>query len=305
MLLNDHTNPNSLSDNIVYCLFEDANGALWIGTNGGLNKFKPDTRQFTHYLEKDGLPNNAVLGILSDAESNLWISTSNGLCKFDDLLPAGQEFVNFEARKDGLQANEFNQSAFHQNQNGELFFGGPNGFNRFYPDDLKPKTSAPATVITAFNKFNKPVALDTAIAETAAIELSYKDSFFSLDFAALDFTLPEKNEYAYKREGFNDDWIYCANQHTATFTNLNPGSYIFKVKGANSDGVWNEIPPRGTLRVTIAPLYWQTWWFRLAAGGILLLAYGFFRLRLATKPLRSNACACALPAICTTTSAPH
>jgi len=286
----DRANPNSLSDNIVYCLSEDANGALWIGTNGGLNKlalsevegFKPDTRQFTHYLEKNGLPNNAVLGILSDAEGNLWISTNNGLCKFDDRLPAGQKFVNFDARKDGLQANEFNQSAFHQNQNGELFFGGPNGFNRFYPEDLKPKSPAPAIVITAFNKFNKPVALDTAIAETAGIELSYRDSFFSLDFAALDFTLPEKNEYAYKLEGFNDDWIYCGNQHAATFTNLNPGSYIFKVKGANSDGVWNEIPPRGTLRVTITPLYWQTWWFRLTVGGgILLLAYVFFRLRLA------------------------
>jgi len=278
----DRANPNSLSDNIVYCLSEDANGALWIGTNGGLNRFNPATELFTHYLEKDGLPNNAVLGILSDTDGKLWISTNNGLCKFDDLLPAGQKFVNFDARKDGLQANEFNQSAFHQNQNGELFFGGPNGFNRFYPEDLKPKTSAPAIAITAFNKFNKPAALDTAIAETAGIELSYRDSFFSLDFAALDFTLPEKNEYAYKLEGFNDDWIYCGNQHTATFTNLNPGSYLFKVKGANSDGVWNEIPPRGTLRVTITPLYWQTWWFRLTVGGgILLLAYVFFRLRLA------------------------
>lgn len=278
----DRANPNSLSDDIVYCLFEDANGALWIGTNGGLNRFNPVTQQFTHYLEKDGLPNNAVLGILGDPaeRDKLWISTNNGLCKFDDHLPAGQKFVNFDARKDGLQANEFNQSAFHQNQNGELFFGGPNGLNRFYPQDLKPKTSAPAIVITAFNKFNNPVALDTAIAETAEIKLSYKDSFFSLDFAALDFTLPERNEYAYKLEGFNDDWIYCANQHTATFTNLNPGSYIFKVKGANSDGVWNETG--AALRIAITPLFWQTWRFRLAAGGsILLLAYGLVRLRLA------------------------
>ena len=278
----DRANSNSLSDNIVYCLFGDASGALWIGTNGGLNKFNPVTQQFTHYLEKDGLPNNAVLGILSDTDGKLWISTNNGLCKFDDRRPAGQKFVNFDARKDGLQADEFNQSAFHQNQYGELFFGGPNGLNRFYPQDLKPKTSAPAIVITAFNKFNRPVTLDTAVTETAEIKLSYQDSFFSLDFAALDFTLPEKNEYAYKLEGFNDDWIYCANQHTATFTNLNPGSYVFKVKGANSDGVWNETPPRGTLRITITPRYWQTWWFRLAMGGsILLLAYVFFRLRLA------------------------
>ncbi len=276
----DRANPNSLSDNIVYCLFEDANGLLWIGTNGGLNRFNPESGQFTHYLEKDGLPNNAALGILSDTDGNLWISTNNGLCKFDDRLPAGQKFVNFDARKDGLQANEFNQSAFHQNRNGELFFGGPNGFNRFYPQDLKPKSAAPNLVITALSKFNKPVALDTAITEAAEIKLSYNDSFFSLDFAALDFTLPEKNEYAYKLEGFNNDWLYCANQHTATFTNLNPGSYVFKVKGANSDGVWNEAG--AALRIVITPLFWQTWWFRLAAGGgILFLAYMFFRLRLA------------------------
>ena len=276
----DRANPQSLSDNIIYCLFAEASGALWIGTNGGLDKFDPATGRFTHYLEKDGLPNNAVIGILSDAEGNLWISTNNGLCKFDDRLPAGQKFVNFDARKDGLQSNEFNQNAFYQNRRGELFFGGPNGLNRFYPLELKPKTSAPAIVITAFNKFNKPVALDPAITEAATIKLSYKDSFFSLDFAALDFTLPEKNEYAYKLEGFNDDWIYCGNQATATFTNLNPDTYVFKVKGANSDGVWNETGAR--LNVIITPLYWQTWWFRLAGGGgILLLAYVFFRLRLA------------------------
>lgn len=277
---NDRANPNSLSDNIVYCLFEEANGILWIGTNGGLNRFDPETERFTHYLEKDGLPNNAVIGILGDAEGNLWISTNNGLCKFDDRQPASRKFVNFDARKDGLQANEFNQSAFYQNNNGELFFGGPNGFNRFYPQDLKPQSAAPAIVVTAFNKFNKPVALDTAIAEAAALKLSYKDSFFSLDFAALDFTLPEKNEYAYQLAGFNDDWIYCGNQHTATFTNLNPGSYLFKVKGANSDGVWNE--NGAALRVVITPLFWQTWWFRLAmGGGVFFLAYVFFRLRLA------------------------
>lgn len=278
--ISDRTDPNSLSDNIVYCLFEDTSGALWIGTNSGLNHFDPETGKFVHYLEKDGLPNNAVIGIVGDAEGNLWISTNNGLCKFNDRLPDGQKFVNFDARKDGLQANEFNQNAFHQNRKGELFFGGPNGFNRFYPRDLKPKSAAPAIVVTAFNKFNKPIALDSAITETAALTLSYKDAFFSLDFAALDFTLPEKNEYAYKLENFNDDWIYCGNQHTATFTNLNPGSYLFKVKGANSDGVWNE--NGAALRVTITPLFWQTWWFRLAIGsGILGLAYVFFRLRLA------------------------
>ncbi|MGH7601123.1 MAG: sensor histidine kinase, partial [bacterium] len=285
---NDRANPHSLSDDIVCCIFEDETGVLWIGTNGGLNKlvlsaaegFNPAMGQFQHYLEQDGLPNNTVLGILGDGDGNLWISTHNGLCKFNDNLSAGQKFLNFDAGKDGLQSNEFNTNAFHRSQSGEFFFGGPNGVNRFFPPDLKAKSPPPAIAITAFNKLNKPAVLDTSIVAMAALELAYNDIFFSFEFAALDFTHPERNEYAYKMEGFNTDWIYGGNQHHATFTNLDPGSYVFRVKGANSDGVWNETG--ASLRVTIAPPFWQQWWFRLAlGGGILLLAYELYRLRLA------------------------
>jgi ligand-binding sensor domain-containing protein/signal transduction histidine kinase len=277
---NDRSNPHSLSDDIVSCIYEDESGGLWIGTNAGLNKFDSAAGQFQHYLEQDGLPNNSVLGILGDGDGNLWISTHNGLCKFNDSLPTGQKFLNFDAGKDGLQSNEFNTNAFHRSRSGEFFFGGPNGFNHFFPLDLKAKSPPPAVAFTGFNKLNKPAILDTSIVTTASLELSHNDIFFSFEFAALDFTLPEKNEYAYKMEGFNTDWIYCGNQHQATFTNLDPGSYVFRVKGANSDGVWNET---GTaLRVTITPPFWQRWWFRLAvAGGILLLVYELYRLRLA------------------------
>ncbi len=274
---NDRSNPNSLSDDIVNCLYEDKNGLLWIGTNSGLDRFDPATEQFSHYWEKDGLPNNVVLGILGDDGGNLWISTFNGLSKFDDGLPAGKKFLNFDSRKDGLQANEFNTGAFHRNKRGELFFGGPNGLNRFYPQDLKAKLLKPAIVITALNKFNKPLALETSIAATTELKFSHDDIFFSFDFAVLDFTLPERNEYAYRMEGFNSDWIYCGNQHQATFTNLDAGAYVFKVKGANSDGVWNE--EGASLRITIAPPYWETWWFRflvaMAFIGVLASIYQY------------------------------
>jgi ligand-binding sensor domain-containing protein/signal transduction histidine kinase len=276
----DRANPASLSDDIVYTIFEDAQGILWIGTNGGLNRFDPAAEKFEHYSEQDGLPNNVVFGILGEAgaPNKLWISTHNGLCTFNDLLPAGQKFVKFEARKDGLQANEFNQCAFYQSPSGELFFGGPNGVNRFYPQDLKTKSAAPNVVLTAFNKLNKAVTLDTAITALTALKLSHGDVFFSFEFAALDFTLPERNEYAYKLEGFNEDWVFSGRQRHATFTNLAPGAYVFRAKGANSDGVWNE--EGVALRILIAPPFWHTWWFRLfASGSLALLVWGWYRLR--------------------------
>lgn len=278
---NDRSNAKSLSDDIVYTIFEDARGILWIGTNGGLNRFDPATEEFEHYFEQDGLPNNVVFGILGEAgaPNKLWISTHNGLCTFDDLLPAGQKFVQFEARKDGLQANEFNQCAFYQSPSGELFFGGPNGVNHFYPRDLKTHSAPPNIVLTAFNKFNKAAALDTALAARAELRLAHGDIFFSFEFAALDFTLPERNEYAYKMENFNEDWVFSGTQRNATFTNLAPGAYTFRVKGANSDGVWNEAG--ASVRLLIKPPFWQTWWFRFSAAlaSLGLLAW-FIRHRM-------------------------
>lgn len=278
---NDRANPHSLSDDIVYTIFEDARGMLWLGTNNGLNRFDPITEKFEHYFEQDGLPNNVVFGILGEARAphKLWISTHNGLCAFNDLLPAGQKFVKFEARKDGLQANEFNQCAFYQSPEGELFFGGPNGVSRFYPKDLATKSSPPTIALTGFSKFNQAAALDTAITARTALQLSHNDVFFFFEFAALDFTLPERNEYAYKMENFNEDWVFSGAQHNATFTNLAPGAYVFRVKGANSDGVWNE--EGVALRLFIAPPFWQTWWFRLSAvlASVGLLAW-FIRHRL-------------------------
>ena len=273
----DSRNPSSISGNQVISMFEDNSGNFWIGTEGGgLNKFDRKNGQFIHFKVKDGLPDNSVSGILGDNEGNLWLSTLNGLSKFN---PKTKTFRNYTT-EDGLQGNEFQWGAYFKNKNGEMFFGGTNGFNSFYPDSIKDNKHIPPVVITDFQIFNNsvPVGLDTntnrsiltkSITETNEIELTYKDYIISFEFAALDFHTPEKNKYAYILEGFDKEWNYTdANKRFATYTNLDPGEYTFKVKGANNDGVWNEAET--SLKIIITPPWWATWW----AYGFYLIVFG-------------------------------
>ena len=249
-------NPNSLSYDRILSINEYPAGTLWIGTyGGGLDKFDTATETFTHYTEKDGLPNNSVVGILADDEGNLWLSTGKGLSKFN---PQTETFRNYDV-SDGLQGNEFDGvKAYLKSKTGEMFFGGLNGFNAFYPEQVKDNPHIPPIVITDFKKFNESVKLDTAISETKEIKLPYKDKFFGFEFAALDYTNPKKNQYAYKLEGFDKDWIYAGTRRYATYTNLDGGTYTFRVKGSNHDGVWNE---EGTsIKIIITPPPWKTWW---------------------------------------------
>ncbi|MEJ2634104.1 MAG: two-component regulator propeller domain-containing protein [Calditrichia bacterium] len=272
---NDPGFPFSISNDRVLCVQEDKAGRLWIGTyGGGLNQFNRDEMTFTRYTVEDGLPNNAVYGILEDGKGNLWLSTNKGISKFN---PDTGTFKNYD-ENDGLQSNEFNGGAYYKSKSGMMFFGGINGFTMFYPDEVKENQHIPAIVLTDFKMYGKSANFNRAVSEIKQIDLSYKEDFFSFEFAALDFTNPEKNQYAYKLEGFDKDWIYSGNRHYASYTNLDGGDYTFRVKGTNNDGKWNE---KGiAIKLLIEPPFWQTWWFRiLFVLFFILLGYLIYRIR--------------------------
>ena len=257
---------NSLSHNYVMSICEEPLGILWIGTNYGFNRFDLETNDFKHYTTRDGLPNNVIYGVLADDQGNLWISSNRGLSRFD---PGTETFNNYDI-DDGLQSFEFNSGTYFKSKSGEMFFGGVNGFNVFHPDSVKDDPNIPSIVISNFKKFDQRFRLGDVLTEFGLLKLSYKDNFITFEFAALDYTNPQKNQYAYKLEGLHDDWIYSGNQRYATFTNLDPGEYVFRVKGANSDGVWNE---RGaSVRILITPPFWKTWWFMWLAICLSLTA---------------------------------
>jgi diguanylate cyclase (GGDEF)-like protein len=267
----DPADPESLSSDNVWVVHRDRMERLWIGTQGGgLNRWDPAARQahlgrFKRYDAGDGLPSAVINGILEDESGNLWISTNRGLSRFS---PETEVFKNYDAI-DGLQSPEFNQGAFFEASDGEMFFGGPNGFNSFYPHLVRENPHAPPVTLTAFLKFNQPVDLGAPTTDVREISLTHKDSVVAFEFAALDYTAPEKNRYRYKLEGFDEDWIDAGRLRRATYTNLRPRSYTFRVKAANNDGVWNE---EGlAVRVKMIPPPWSTWW---AYGIYVLMAAG-------------------------------
>jgi len=287
---------NSFSSNLISTICEDEDGILWIGTDGaGLNKFDLENNQIKQYLETDGLPNDIVYGILSDNSGNLWISTGNGISKFN---LSEESFFNYD-KSDGLQDNEFNNWAYFKSSNGDLYFGGPNGVNRFNPNELTKNSYIPPIVITDFQILHKPVAigydstwnrtiLKKSISETKQLELNYDDNIISFEFAALDFRNPEKNQYAYFLEGFDKDWIHTnAQKRYVTYTNLDPGEYNFKLKASNNDGVWNE---EGiSLAINIHFPWWATWWAYIMYGIVTVLIFtGFTRFYLNRERLKTQ-----------------
>ena len=281
-------NLNSLSYNSVGVIYEDKTGVLWIGTyGGGLNKFDPDTETFQRFGEKDGLPDNVIYGILEDDAGNLWLSTTNGLSKFN---PKTKILKNYNI-KDGLQNNQFEQNAYLKSRTGEFYFGGINGLNIFHPDSIKDNSNIPPIFVTDFQIFNKSVKvgldrlndrtiLSKTITEIEEIELTHEDYVFSFEFVALDYTNPIKNKFAYMMEGFDEDWIYTnTNQRFATYTNLDPGEYTFRVRGSNNDGIWNE--EGVSITVTILPPWWATnWAYLIYALVILSIVYFTWKLQL-------------------------
>ncbi len=248
----------TISNDRILALHGGKDGKIWIATyGGGLNSFDPQTEIFNTYKEEDGLANNTVYGILEDEKRNLWLSTNKGLSRFNLIT---YNFTNFDVN-DGLQSDEFNGGAYTKGPSGEMFFGGINGYNSFQPDQIIQSTYLPPIVLTSFKVFDNEINMDTSITHIENIILSYSDNFFSFEFAALDYSNSEKNQYLYKLEGFDQDWIRSGNRRYAKYTNLDGGSYIFRVKGSNSDGVWNDVGKR--VNVEIIPPFWATWWFRI------------------------------------------
>ena len=288
-LKNEPGNNQSLSNNFVTCIFRDHAGRLWIGTEGGLNLYIPATASFKQYTEKDGLPGALISGIVEDDQHRLWISTQNGLSHFN---PETGSFRNFD-RLDGLPGGEFNAGSSLKTKTGRLFFGSLSGFISFHPDSLRDNMQIPQIMLTDFQISNKsvpilpesfvskdtPFSLNKHISRTEEITLAHEQNVISFEFTALDFNAPLKNSYAYKMDGFDTDWIYSGNRRFVTYTNLDPGTYFFRVKGANNDGIWNE---KGTsVRLVIMPPWWKTGWaYALYAVCIAALLFGFHRFDL-------------------------
>ncbi|MBA4850914.1 two-component regulator propeller domain-containing protein [Emticicia sp. BO119] len=263
-------NRNILLDDIG-SIFQDDDNHLWITSyTQGLAYFDIGTNKFVSYNVSDGLPNNIAYFALPKGD-DIWISTNFGLSKFNKKR---KTFTNYDV-SDGLQNNEFNGGAAIKLSTGELAFGGVNGFNIFHPDKIPTNTYKPQVAVTEVKVMNQPFAYN----HTRPIEISYLNNFISFDFAALDFISPKKNQYAYQLSGIDNDWVQSGNRHFVSYSQLPIGDYVFKVKAANSDGVWNDKPLEVKVRVT-AP-FWKHGWFGytllgLAIGGIIL----FFTFRL-------------------------
>lgn len=287
----DPKNPFSITHNTVSITYEDNSGNFWIGMHGGgLSKFDRKNEKFTNFTTKDGLPNDVIYGILEDDDGYLWISTNKGISRFDPDANSDEAFKNFD-ESDGLQSNEFNNGAFFENKKGELFFGGVNGFNSFYPTSINENNYLPPVVFTDFKLFNKSLnvnpdsILKKSITYANKIELNYDQSVFSIEFSALNYTHPEKNQYKYKLEGFDKDWIFTtSNRRFVTYTNLEPGNYTFRVQASNNDGYWNKNDT--SLKISILPPFWLSWWFRFTIfliGSGLILTWHTSRLNKVEK----------------------
>ena len=260
----DSNHPGSQAANWTTDIYSDG-PTIWVGSTRGLLRFDPESGKFTrHYTEKDGLTSNSVMGVLGDALGKIWVSTINGLSRFD---PKTETFRNYDVF-DGLPANQFRQACRAKTPDGRLFFGTVNGLVAFYPDKFPDNPVPPPVVLTEFELFNKTVPirgkgspLQLAINVAPAITLRHAQSVFRLQFAALDYTAPQKNRYAYKLDGFDPDWQYTdATRRSATYTNLDHGDYTFRVKASNNDGIWNE---KGVaLHIRILAPWWSTSWFR-------------------------------------------
>lgn len=269
----------------VNCLFIDDFGHYWIGTEGyGVYMYDPKSKKTIVYGIKEGLPNDIIYGILSDNSGNIWVSTNNGISQIDI---ASNSIKNYN-QSDGLQGNEFNYGASFKTKNKELFFGGTNGLTYFNPKDIRKNTFVPPIHITNLEINNLPFTKITD--STTLITLKHNENNFSIDFTSLSYMRPEKNEFAYKLEGNDENWNYIGNQRRAVYTNIKPGKFIFKVIGTNNDGIWNE--QGTTLHIQVLPPLWKTWWayllYVILCGSLFLYIRKLILLRVKERKAKER-----------------
>lgn len=279
---------SGLNNNVISAFLEDDKGGMWVGTmEGGLNHYDSKTGKFTAFTEQNGLINNTINYIAADSKGLIWLSTLQGVTRYD---PVSKKYKNF-GTPNGLKSLEFNIGSGAKLQTGEIALGGINGYTVIDPEKLSFNENKPKVVITGFELFNKTVIagqpnspLKQNILTTNQVKLSHAQSVFTIEFAALNFTIPENNKYAYWLEGFDSGWQYVGNQRKATYTNLDPGTYTFRLKAANNDDVWSDKETR--LTIIIVPPYWMTWWFRtlaiLLVTGCVFSVY-FYRISFIEK----------------------
>ncbi len=284
--MHDVNDSTSLSSKQLYDVLEDSKGNIWVGTDEGLNVLQKSNKGFKCYLTENGLPDNGIRSILEDDHGNLWLGTYKGLSKFIDAinLPEHPKFKNYTI-EDGIQSNEFRTRSCFKGADGMMYFGGVNGFNMFYPDSIKDNLYIPDVVFTDFLLFNKSVKigeesspLKQDISLTHELKLSQKQSVFTFKFVALDYSSPEKDEYACIMDGLEKEWNSLGNTREVTYRNLKPGKYIFRVKASNNDTVWNE--EGASIKITILPFWWLTWYFKIIYAALILsliIAIFYFR----------------------------
>ena len=272
---NDST---SISDNEVLCIYEDPQKNFWVGTKYGLNLMNRDKGTFKVYTTKDGLPDNSIYAIYDDENGNLWLSTHTGISKFN---PATNEIHNYNTY-DGISANELSQFVHCKTEDGEIIFGSNNGLTIFKPSQITNNEIKPKVVLTNFKLANKEVKinepgspLNKHISQCKDITLNYKQTFIGIEYVAINYSSTENNKYAYMLEGFEEDWNYVGTKREVSYTNLNRGNYVFKVKACNNDGVWNK---QGvSLNIKVMPPPWLSLWAYIAYAILLVLLLLWYR----------------------------
>ena len=275
---------SSVTKMFTNCIYEAANGIIWVGTREGFYCFNEKEKKIKRYTTANGLPNNVVYGILEDTFGRLWVSTNRGISCFN---PETEKFRNF-TESDGLQSNQFNTSSFCRTSNGQMYFGGINGITTFRPELLLDNPYTPPVVITKLQLFNKTVRPDDEtgiltknINETESITLKSWQTAFTLEFVVSNYISGQHNTFAYKLEGYDKEWYYLTDKRTVSYSNLPQGTYHFLVKAANSDGKWNTVPTM--LEIVVLPIWYKTWWaivlFLAIFIGFITFVFRFFWMR--------------------------